>query len=362
VETSAIAYRVADFLKRHPPFQSIDDAGLRELAASGRVRFFEANEYILWQGEPHKSYVFVIQQGTVSLWDDGAGGSTLRDMRGAGDLLGVECFTDAPCCLYSATSSSDVVIYALRTDDFERIVLAHADARRFIEAYDTVAAVADSLKDGRDPQPQHIVLQDLLAGTRLETCDTGVSVQAVAQLLLTSGVDAGAVVGSGGEFAGVVTAESLVAWAAGGGDTGQSIGTLLTGRPPTVGGTVSVADAALIIVDSPSPVVAVTSDGTATGRLQGVISRRDISRVFGDDPASIVGQIQFAAGPHELRAQVVNPLFVAELETDVAQIDAGDDANLALAFGDKCFKRGDKIAQLLTRRFRWLALLEQFMN
>jgi CBS domain-containing protein len=160
VETSAISYRVADFLKQHPPFQLIADDDLRALATSGRVRFFEANEYIHWQGEPHKPYVYVIQQGAVSLWDDATGGSTLRDMRGTGDLLGIECFNDAPFCLYSATSSSDVVIYAFPTYDFERLVLSHPQARQFIEAYDAVSGIAAAGNESRDPR--HIPLREVI--------------------------------------------------------------------------------------------------------------------------------------------------------------------------------------------------------
>ena len=53
METSTIRYRVADFLKQHPPFNAMDDADLVALAENGRVRFYEANEFILWQGEPH---------------------------------------------------------------------------------------------------------------------------------------------------------------------------------------------------------------------------------------------------------------------------------------------------------------------
>ena len=92
----AISYRVADFLKKHPPFNAIDDADLLALAARGRVRFHEPNEYILWQGEPHRLQVFVIQQGTVSLWDESGGRRELRDVRGAGDMLGIERYNGAP--------------------------------------------------------------------------------------------------------------------------------------------------------------------------------------------------------------------------------------------------------------------------
>ena len=105
---------------------------------AGRVRFHEANEYILWQGEPHKPHVFVIQQGTVSLWDEADGQAVLKDVRGPGDMLGIERFNGAPCCLHSARSASDVVIYSFPASDFEELVLKYPYARRFVEAHDTV--------------------------------------------------------------------------------------------------------------------------------------------------------------------------------------------------------------------------------
>ena len=70
MDTAAIIYRVADFLKPHPPFSAMDEPDLLEFAARGRVRFYEADDYVLWQGEPNKFKVFVIQQGTVSFWDE----------------------------------------------------------------------------------------------------------------------------------------------------------------------------------------------------------------------------------------------------------------------------------------------------
>ena len=118
METSAIRHRVADFLKQHPPFTAMDDVDLVALAANGRVRFYEANEFLQWQGEPHKVHVFVIQQGTVSLWDEQHGEAELRDVRGAGDLLGVEQFNGARSVLLSARSTSDVVVYGFPADDF----------------------------------------------------------------------------------------------------------------------------------------------------------------------------------------------------------------------------------------------------
>ena len=102
MDTSEISYRVADFLKQHTPFQAVEMHDLIALAAHGRVRFLERNEFILWQGEPHRPYIFVIQQGTVAMWDESSGGTQLRDIRGAGDLLNIERYAGARSCAYTA--------------------------------------------------------------------------------------------------------------------------------------------------------------------------------------------------------------------------------------------------------------------
>ena len=138
METSAISFRVADFLKKHPPFQSMEESDLLELAARGRVKFHEPNEYILWQGEPHRHQVFVIQQGTVSLWDEAASDAELRDVRGVGDMLGVEQFNGAQACVHSARSSSDVLIYAFPAYEFEMLLDKYPTARQHVMAYGSV--------------------------------------------------------------------------------------------------------------------------------------------------------------------------------------------------------------------------------
>ena len=46
METAAISYRVADFLKHHPPFNAIDDADLLELAA-GHASIPDVTQHIM---------------------------------------------------------------------------------------------------------------------------------------------------------------------------------------------------------------------------------------------------------------------------------------------------------------------------
>ncbi len=152
METAVISYRVADFLKRYPPFHAMEDADLLSLAARGRVRFHEPNEYILWQGEPHRLQVFVIQQGTVSLWDEAGERVELRDVRGVGDMLGIERYCDAPHCLYSGRSESDVVIYAFPAADFDEFVLKYPHAVQYVAAEGRVTPDYQPATGRRNPQ------------------------------------------------------------------------------------------------------------------------------------------------------------------------------------------------------------------
>jgi signal-transduction protein with cAMP-binding, CBS, and nucleotidyltransferase domain len=74
----------------------MDDGDVLRSRAAGRVRFHERNEHLLSQGEAHRHHMFVIQQGVVSLWGEVSGCFELRDVRGLGDLIGVERFNGAP--------------------------------------------------------------------------------------------------------------------------------------------------------------------------------------------------------------------------------------------------------------------------
>ena len=80
MRTSTINYRVADFLKRFPPFEFLDDGELLELASHGRVRMHQRGEALFWEGREPGPFVFVIQQGTVRLVNDTDDGEEAIDL------------------------------------------------------------------------------------------------------------------------------------------------------------------------------------------------------------------------------------------------------------------------------------------
>ena len=300
METAVISYRVADFLKRHPPFNAIEDADLLELAARGRVRFYEPNQYLLWQGEPHRLQVFVIQQGTVSLWDEAGDEAGLRDVRGAGDMLGVERYNDAPSCLCSVRSESDVVVYAFPQDDFDACVMKYPSAAQYVAAEGRVTA--DYHPAGGRRAPQSTFLHSLIGAKTLSTCSAQASISDAARQILSTRSDALAIVNSERQACGIVTVDALLHWVAnGGGDVHQPIERLLAGPPVAVSPDASVADAVLAMEAVGAGGLAITTDGEASGRLLALVTASDLGRLFGEQPAALVRGIRSATSTAELR-------------------------------------------------------------
>jgi CBS domain-containing protein len=300
MDTATISYRVADFLRKYPPFQAMDDADVLALAGRGRVRFHERHEHILSQGERHRDHVFVIQQGVVSLWSEVNGTFELRDVRGPGDLIGVEQFNDAPASLHSARAATDVVIYALPAHDLGQLIDKYPSARQYVAAYSTVTLdhqVADERR-----RPENVFLHDLVKGRPAVTCSRHDSIRTAAQSMRTHGVDALAVLDEG-RPCGLITSADLLAWLADGdGNADQPVTNLLHDSLTALSPVASVAEGVLAMSAAESAALAITADGKAEGELHAVVTAADLGAMFGDHPVSILADVRRATTTLELRS------------------------------------------------------------
>ena len=299
METSAISYRVADFLKQHPPFNAIEEKDLVALADFGRVRFFAANEFIMWQGEPHKAHVFVIQQGTVSLWDERGSEAALRDVRGAGDLIGGEQFNGERACLYTAQATTDVVIYGFPAPDVEGLLERYPYAARFVAALGSVTS--DFQRTDELADPRRMFLHE--AAGPLHTCGLGETPAYAARKIVESNAEAVAVIDDSFQLLGLVTKDVLATWVASGEiSSGLPLSQMPVLWPAIVGPDASMVDGALAMAQGGIGAVVMTADGTSKGRLLTVITTSGLARGFGDHPAAILPDISRATDIPALRA------------------------------------------------------------
>jgi len=142
MNTSVILYRVADFLKSHAPFESVPEIELQALAANGRVKFYEADEYVYRAGQAKTPFIWIIQQGRIELVRERSDSRQLIDVVGEGDLLGLDRFVGDGSYRCSACTTTDVILYALDAAAFEELMAKHAEVEEYLDAHYSVAATS----------------------------------------------------------------------------------------------------------------------------------------------------------------------------------------------------------------------------
>lgn len=135
MKAESIAVRIADFLKDHAPFSFLNMDDLTDLAASGKVKFHEDGEYIFTEGHPRDQFMYVIQQGRVKILESNGNEERLVDLRGRGDLLGLQgVFSEEPY-IHTGLTEMETILYALPRDKFARLINKSPEARRYLAAY-----------------------------------------------------------------------------------------------------------------------------------------------------------------------------------------------------------------------------------
>ena len=194
MKTAVIRHRVADFLKQHPPFDSLPEPDLLALAGSGRVKFHEGDEYIFQQGDAPGPALFVIQQGRVELLDQSPAGERLRDVLGEGDILGLDRLLGNGRQRHSARTSGDVILYAIDGALFASLVAAHRDVQRYVSAHVSVSASAGverpSWLDAAAPPIEYLrARRDTLGDADAPIIDAPVTTRAAVRRMVATGAE-----------------------------------------------------------------------------------------------------------------------------------------------------------------------------
>jgi CBS domain-containing protein len=299
MDTSAISYRVADFLKQYLPFRVMEQEDLLGLARRGRVKFFEPHQYIVSRGSP-RIHVFVVQQGTVLMWDERGAEARLLDVRGAGDVIGIDHMNGRNSYPYTARSASDVLIYAFPSEEFDAAIQKYSEARQYVSAYGSVTADRQRSEERRGPQ--NIFLHELAPSRSLPACGVNVTIREAAQRLIETAGDSILLVDSAEKPRGILTAQRFLEWIANGSSAADAPASALIDRDPLiVAPDASVADGVIAMFADDTEVLAITADGTLNTRAQAVVTARGLAQVFGDRPAEILDAIRKAVDVRDLR-------------------------------------------------------------
>jgi CBS domain-containing protein len=118
---------IAEFLRSHPPFDSLDGDTIARLAESAEIEFHAARALVLDSAEQVSEYAYVVRRGSVELVVDGR----LLDLIGEGEMFGyVSLLAEGPLG-FTARAAEDTLVYRIPADVI-RPVLERPDAVRLM--------------------------------------------------------------------------------------------------------------------------------------------------------------------------------------------------------------------------------------
>jgi CBS domain-containing protein len=174
---------IAEFLGRHPPFDTLDEEALERVAASAEIEFHAAGTAILESAEETSRFAYVVRRGSVELLIDGR----LLDLLGEGEMFGFASLLEEAPLGFVARAAEDTLVYRIPADSI-RPVLERPDAVRFVaRSMNKGVRLLAGHEQEPVPSPAGRRVRELIRADPL-VCPPGTTVQDAARQMIDAGV------------------------------------------------------------------------------------------------------------------------------------------------------------------------------
>jgi CBS domain-containing protein len=189
---------IAEFLRAHPPFDSLDEETLERVADSAEIEFFAAAARIMDSTAESAEFGYVVRRGSVELMLDGQ----LIDLVGEGEMFGFAPLLSEDPAGFVAAAAEDALVYRIPAEVLHPVLERPA----FVRFVTQVMTKRLRLLAGRDPEPPLFAggrpVGELIRAPAL-VCPPSTSVQEAARRMADAGVTC--VVVDTGNGLGIVT-------------------------------------------------------------------------------------------------------------------------------------------------------------
>jgi CBS domain-containing protein len=301
--SKSIQIRVADFLKKYPPFQYFDSEQLVELSTKVKVRFHEQEELIFEEGKPRQAFFYVVQQGTVVLLKKTGDQAVFVDLRGEGDLLGMQGFLGSDPYVHTAKTRTETILYAIPSVVMLETLEKYPRAQRYLGSYFSLNPFYEfalfngqGQKHVRSPHDWVDTLENM--PHFMESFGHGVpenvSLLQAATLLQDEEKDALVLLNEKEIMSGVLTRESLCKAISSGVTHWEGPALEWADKQvATVSRQATISSLYLKMIRECRNRIVVTEDGSPTSRYLGIITQKHGMLLQGDFPNPILNEVLY---------------------------------------------------------------------
>ena len=355
-ETNLIPDRIAETLRRFPPFSMLPNAAIDDLASRAHVHVLVANEKVWSQGDPPGTELLVLVRGRVEYLMTTDGQAERVAVRDEGDLLGLTPLLRGQPTRTTALVIEDTILYGLPWDRIQRLLAENDAARHYVNRhlfwttrlggnFESMPAPEEGSISGRAKN----ILQAHLAGgkviqpraiERLLTCSPDTSIHEAAKTMASRRVPSVLVVDANRHPLGIVTQSAIVKHVVAGNTPREAaVDGIMASPVITVSALSSATAAILLMLRERIGQVCVTEDGTPDSPALDVFTNKDLLAQSGHHPAGLLREFRHARTVTRLR----------ELCDEIEEITASYlDANVSAVFlGQICSELYDELVQRL---------------
>ena len=371
--SNRIVERVADFLRRYPPFNELTAKDLKNLSSGVDILYRDKGTYIFNEDEPPHAFFYVIQRGAVAL-RMGNGGEVI-DVCDEGDLFGLRPLIAGENYKLEAISQEESILYAIPISDFRPLIQSYEEVGNFvIESFasntrNPYARLTKTNTPGMFPpqmsaraETPFTEILPIHPRKDLVYCTPETPAQEVATLMTTHNVGSVLVLKEG-LAEGIITDKDLR-------------NKVVTGRYPieapaseimtspviTYPAKLTITQAQLAMMKNGIGHLCLTEDGTTETPVVGILSKYDLMLALGNSPEVLLRAIKRTRKIKRLKPirKRVEYLLKGYLENNIPMSIT---MKLIAELNDACIKR---VIELCLRKegkapvaFAWLAMGSQ---
>jgi len=313
---NSIVDRVADFLRKHPPFDRMAADRLARLAQGVSIRYLKPGTLLFAQGDAGSGEVHVLRQGSLELRQQEGALDRLADLCDEGEVIGVRALLAEQPYLTSARAAEECIVYSIPGKLFKQVLDEEPAAATFFAAgFAAGMPVVRRNLEGTDqariafrPSPPGL-RSGLLDTVRISgvkpviSCTANEALRVAAERMTQHRVRCIIVVDEAHCPIGIITDTDFRRKVGTGEVTVDApCGSIMSSPVITVEPDRSLAELTLLMIGHHVHHLCVTADGTPTSPVIGILSEHDLVLQEGNSPGVLVRRLKLAADATELAA------------------------------------------------------------
>lgn len=129
---NTISVRVADFLKKYPPFDVISQEDLLNLSKEVTIVYLEKGKILFNAGDTPHLYFYIVKEGAIELKAPENDTLKMVDICDEGDVFGIRPLLNSANYQMTAVAEEESILYGIPLADFSPILNANSNAGLYL--------------------------------------------------------------------------------------------------------------------------------------------------------------------------------------------------------------------------------------